>query len=178
MMPVFLRLQLVNLGRGHYVRPTVSLEPITELNILFHPSPARVQNDDAQPQSASTEQITLDERPPLTRDFPGDFREPISWQIDETIPAIDLEEIDVLRTTRPRAGARQPDGSDQLIQKAGLADVAAAQKSDLHVAFGRKLLRLGCTHYKLCRHTLGDCLGQTLVRYLIFSRACHDLRRG
>src|SRR5277367_657020 len=98
----------------------------------------------------------LDERLPLTRYFLGNFREPISWQIDEPVTAVNLIEIDQLRTTRPGTGVRQPVGSHQRIQQAGFADVAAAQKSDLRIRLRRKLLRPGCTYYKLCQHARGQ----------------------
>src|SRR5580700_3209521 len=94
----------------------------------------------------------LDERLPLTRYFLGDFREPIPWQIDEPITAVNLIEIDQLRTTRPGTRVRQTICPHQRIQQAGFADVAAAQKSDLRIGLRRKLLRLGCTYYKLCQH--------------------------
>src|ERR1700693_4085240 len=97
----------------------------------------------------------LDERLPLTRYFLGDFREPIPWQIDEPVTAINLIEIDQLRTTRPGTGVRQTVGSHQRVQQAGFADVAAAQEGDLRIGLRRKLLRPGCAYYKLCCHLVG-----------------------
>jgi hypothetical protein len=41
---------------------------------------------------------------------------------------------------------------NQAIQQAGLADVAPTQKSYFREGVSRKLIRLGCTHYKLRVH--------------------------
>ena len=132
-MPFFLRLQLVDLGGDHQVRPPVRFEPVSQLDILFHPTPPRVQNKDASRKRPASEQVALDELLPLPRDFLGDFCESIPWQIDEAETAVDLVEIDQLRTARPGTGTRQPVGSHQRIQQTGFADVAAAQKRDLRV---------------------------------------------
>ena len=128
LVPFFLRLQLVHFRRDHHVRPPVALRASLATR---HPSPSSpAARPGRAPPAAmpATEQVALDQLLPLLVYFLGDFCETIPWQIDEAVTPVDLVEIDQLRTARPGTGARQPVGPHQRIQKAGFADVAAAQE--------------------------------------------------
>jgi hypothetical protein len=60
--------------------------------------------------------------------------------------------INQLRAARGGTGKRQLFIPNQAVQQAGLADVAPSQKCDLREGLSRKLIRPGCTYYKLRVH--------------------------
>ena len=103
-MPFFLRFKLVAFCNGHDVWPLVGFQPPAQLHIFFHPTPPGVQQQDRQTQRLAAEQIVFNQPFPSPRDFRGDFRESISWQVYEAVTAVDLIEIDQLRTDWPGAG--------------------------------------------------------------------------
>jgi hypothetical protein len=107
MMPFFLSLQLIYLRGDHHQRPPVGHEPISQLDILFHPAPPRIQDDNCQAQRTAVEQIPLDQRLPFIGNSLGELCEPIPRQVNQSQPAVHLEEIDELRTTRPGTDSSQ-----------------------------------------------------------------------
>ena len=133
----------------------MGLQPTPQFQIHLRPATPRVYQDYRQAESLALQEVALNQAFPLPRYFPGDFSEPISWQVDKP-EAPHLEEVDQLRAARPGTDRGQPAGPHQRIQEAGFADVAAAQKRDFRLRFGRKLLRPGCTYYKPRRHTRGQ----------------------
>ena len=82
------------------------------------------------------EQVTFDQLFPLACYFLGDFGETIPWQVDEVELAVDLIEIDQLRTSGPGTGKRQPLATREAVQQTGFADVASAQKRNLRQRLG------------------------------------------
>src|SRR4029077_20622475 len=126
----------------------MELQPLLELQILFHPAPARVQDQEAELQRPSFEKVLFDKLLPLGCYFLGDTRVPVSGQIDEVELSVDPVKIDQLRTAGSCTGKRQPVLARQAIQQAGLAYITSSQKRDLRERFSRKLIRPGCTDYK------------------------------
>ena len=104
----------------------MKLEPISQLDVLLHPPAPCIQHDHGQLQRLPAHQILLDEFLPCSRYFLGDFCESISGKIDEAITALDVEEIDQLRTARPGTCTSQPLGPHQHIYQAGFTDIATS----------------------------------------------------
>jgi hypothetical protein len=96
---------------------------------------------------------------PLECYFLGDTSVPISRQVDEVELSADPIKINQLSATRRGTGKRQLLFPDQAIQQAGLANVAPSQKRYLREGFSRKLIRLGCTYYKLRVHQAPEAFG-------------------
>ena len=69
-------------------------------------------------------------------------------QVHEREPAVDLIEIDHLRTTRPGTGARQPVGLPPARSAGWICRRCCGPERQPPVALRRKLLRPGCTYYK------------------------------
>jgi len=92
-MTFFLRFEFVNFRSGHDVGPLVEFEPISQLHVLFHPSPAGIQNENRQPEGVAMQQVALNQPFPLTRYFLGNPCETIPWQVNEAV-TLNLIEID------------------------------------------------------------------------------------
>src|SRR5579863_5569851 len=104
----------------------MKFEPVFQLKVLLHPSAPRIQNDDRESQRRAPQQVLFHQLFPLSRLFFRNFRESISWEIDEAVTTVDLEEVGRLRAARPRTRACQPAGPYQSINEAGFADIAPA----------------------------------------------------
>src|SRR6202049_4594003 len=148
----FLRFEFVRLSGDHHVSPVMELQPIFEFQVLFHPTPTRVEYQEAQQQRLSMQQVLFDERLPLKSYFLGDAGESVSWQIDKVKLFLDPIKIYQLRAARFRAGESQPRLAGEAIHQAGLAHVTPSQKGNLRECFGRKLIRSGCASHKCCVH--------------------------
>src|ERR1700740_3052075 len=82
--PLFFQsLEFVCLSGDHHVSPVMELQPIFEFQVLFHPTPTRVEYQEAKQQRFSMQQVLFDERLPLNSYFLGDTSESISRQIDK-----------------------------------------------------------------------------------------------
>jgi hypothetical protein len=126
----------------------MELQPLLELQILVHPTSARVEYQKAQLQRASLHQVLLDELFPLGFYVLRDPSVPVSRQIDEVKFIADPIEIDQLRASGPCAGIRQPLATSEAIQQTRLADVASPEKCNLRQRLGWKLIRPGSTDHK------------------------------
>src|SRR5579864_6183316 len=148
----FLSFEFVRLSGDHHVSPVMELQPILEFQVLFHPTPTRVEYKEAQQQRLSMQQVLFDERLPLNSYFLGDTGKSVSRQIDKVkLPAYPIK-IYQLRAAGFRAGKSQPRLPGKAIHQAGLAHVTPSQKGNLWECFGRKLIRPGCTSHKCCIH--------------------------
>jgi len=103
----FLSLEFVRLRGDHHVSPVMELQPVSEFQVLFHPTPTRVEYKEAEQQRFAVHQILLDQRFPVTPNFLRDTGETVSWQIDKVKLSVDPVKIDQLRATRFRAGESQ-----------------------------------------------------------------------
>src|SRR5579864_9548021 len=79
----FLSLEFVRLGGYHHVSPVMKLQPILEFQVLFHPTPTRVEYQEAEHQRLSMQQVLFDERLPLQSYVLGDTGKSVSRQIDK-----------------------------------------------------------------------------------------------
>src|ERR1700730_19414295 len=104
----FLSLEFVCLSGDHHVSPVVELQPIFEFQVLFHPTPTRVEYQEAKQQRFSVQQVLFDERLPFKSYFLGDTGKSVSWQIDKVKQSVDPIKIDRLRAAGLRAGESQP----------------------------------------------------------------------
>src|SRR5262249_28038286 len=143
------------LRHNHYIREVVNLQPLPQFDVLLHPAAPRIQQEDGQPHSLPVQEISLDKLFPRPRYFLGNFGEAISGQVYEAVAAVDLEEIDQLRSTRPGTRTCQPVGTQKRIQETGFSNVASPQERDLRFRLRWKLLGSGCTYYKPGRHIPG-----------------------
>ena len=94
----------------------------------------------------------LDELLPAALHFRRHSGITIPRQINEVELVIHSIEIDHLCTARRRTGESQPVLAGEAIEKAGFADIAAAQKRNLREVAGRKLVRPHGTFNKFCFH--------------------------
>ena len=104
----FLSLEFVCFSGDHYVSPVMELQPIFEFQVLFHPTPTRVEYQEAKQQRFSMQQVLFDERLPLKSYFLGDTGESVSRQIDKVKLSVDPIKINRLRAAGFRAGESQP----------------------------------------------------------------------
>jgi hypothetical protein len=144
--------QFVCLGGDHNVSPVMELQPLLEFQVLVHPAPTRVENQEAKLQRPSVEEVLFDELLPLECNFLRDTSEPISRQIDEVELSADPVKIYQLRAARFRAGKRQTFLAGKAIEQARLAYVAPSQKRNFRERLDRELLRPRCTGNKFGFH--------------------------
>ncbi len=71
----------------------MELQPLFEFQVLIHPAPTRVEDQETELQRLSMQQVLFDELFPLNYDSRWNTGVPISRQIDEVELAVDPVKI-------------------------------------------------------------------------------------
>jgi len=130
----------------------MELQPLFEFQVLIHPAPTRVENNEAELQRPSIGKVLFDQLLPLELNILRNTRIPVSRQIDEVEFSVDPVKIYQLCATRFCTRKGQPLLARQAIQQTRLAYITSAQKSDFRERLSRKLLRPRCANHKFGVH--------------------------
>ncbi len=150
----------------------VGLEPFFQVEILIHPAAARVQNQKRHFQCLSFFQITFNEPRPLLLRRQRYLGITIARQINEIEAVIDAIKVDRLGSAWSVAREREPRYPCYRIDKAGLTDIASAQKRNLRQPIRREVFGFICAKDEFCFQVYytrrGECARGVIPIVLIF----------